>query len=73
MKFYESELFLFQGTGANYLGTGVYFTFLLSFLLLVLTTAHFLIGATLEKVRLPYRYFEFRDQIRGVADANFLM
>ena len=39
-----------QGTGANFLATGVYFTFLFSFVLLTLTTAHFLIGATLEKV-----------------------
>ena len=43
--------FLLQGTGANFLATGVYFTFLFSFLLLILTTAHFLIGASLEKVR----------------------
>ena len=40
-----------QGTGANFLAIGVYFTFLFSFILLILTTAHFLIGATLEKVR----------------------
>ena len=40
-----------QGTGANFLATAVYFTFLFSSVLLVLTTAHFVIGGILEKVR----------------------
>jgi prominin 1 len=39
-----------KGTGANCLVTGIYLTFLFSFVILVLTTAHFLIGATIEKV-----------------------
>jgi len=39
-----------RGTGANFLATAVYFTFLFSFVLLSLTTAHFLIGGVLEKV-----------------------
>lgn len=39
-----------KGTGANLLLTGVYLTFLFSCTLLVLTTAHFLLGAALEKV-----------------------
>jgi len=39
-----------RGTGANFLATGIYFTFLFSFVLLILTTAHFIVGAVLEKV-----------------------
>merc|ERR1719336_1091870 len=39
-----------RGTGANFLASGVYFTFLFSFVLLILTTAHFVIGGILEKV-----------------------
>jgi len=38
-----------RGTGAGFLVTAVYFTFLFSCLLLLLTTAHFLLGATVEK------------------------
>eukprot|EP00092_Neocalanus_flemingeri_P012480 GFUD01013453.1.p1 GENE.GFUD01013453.1~~GFUD01013453.1.p1 ORF type:complete len:941 (-),score=227.62 GFUD01013453.1:453-3275(-) len=37
------------GTGASFLVSGIYFTFLFSFLLLLLTTAHFLLGAGVEK------------------------
>jgi hypothetical protein len=33
---------------------GIYFTFLFSLAIMVLTTAHFLVGAAVEKV---YRYF----------------
>ena len=39
-----------QGTGANFLLSGIYLTFLFSSVLLVLTTAHFVIGGILEKV-----------------------
>jgi hypothetical protein len=39
-----------QGTGANFLLAGIYFTFLFSLVIMVLTTAHFLAGAALEKV-----------------------
>jgi len=39
-----------KGTGANFLASGVYFTFLFSFVLLTLTTAHFLLGGVLEKM-----------------------
>lgn len=39
-----------KGTGANFLATAVYLTFLFSFVLLILTTTHFLIGGVLEKV-----------------------
>lgn len=39
-----------RGTGASFLVTGVYFTFLFSCLLLLLTTAHFILGAAMEKV-----------------------
>ena len=39
-----------QGTGANCLVTGIYLTFLFSFVIMVVTTAHFLIGASVEKV-----------------------
>lgn len=39
-----------RGTGANYLTAAVYSTFLLSFVLLVLTSAHFLLGASLKKI-----------------------
>lgn len=39
-----------RGTGANFLTSGVYLTFLFSSVLLVLTTAHFLVGAMLDKV-----------------------
>jgi len=38
-----------KGTGANFLATGVYFTFLFSFPLLILTTCHFFLGAAVEK------------------------
>ena len=41
---------LCQGTGASFLVTAVYFTFLFSCALLILTTAHFVIGAAVEKV-----------------------
>ena len=43
-----------QGTGANFLTSGVYLTFLFSSLVLVLTTAHFIIGALLDKVSILY-------------------
>ncbi|XP_023348230.1 prominin-like protein [Eurytemora carolleeae] len=39
-----------KGTGANCLVTGIYLTFLFSFVIMVVTTAHFLIGASVEKV-----------------------
>merc|ERR1719445_1586517 len=38
-----------RGTGASFLVTGIYFTFLFSFLLLLLTTLHFLVGASVDK------------------------
>ena len=39
-----------QGTGANFLASAVYFTFLFSLPLLLATTAHFVLGAAVEKV-----------------------
>ena len=39
-----------QGTGANFLLAGIYFTFLFSLLIMFLTTAHFLVGSAVEKV-----------------------
>merc|ERR1719167_2132780 len=39
-----------RGTGASFLVTAVYFTFLFSCALLILTTAHFVIGAAVKKV-----------------------
>jgi len=39
-----------RGTGASFLVTAVYFTFLFSCALLILTTAHFVVGAAVEKV-----------------------
>jgi len=39
-----------KGTGANFLLSGIYLTFLFSFILLVLTTAHFIVGAAMEKM-----------------------
>jgi len=39
-----------RGTGANFLTSGVYLTFLFSSLVLLLTTAHFLIGALVDKL-----------------------
>merc|ERR1719483_388858 len=38
-----------KGTGSNFLATGVYFTFIFSFPLLILTTCHFFLGAATEK------------------------
>merc|ERR1719320_358090 len=38
-----------RGTGASFLVSGIYFTFLFSFLLLLLTTLHFLVGASVHK------------------------
>jgi len=38
-----------RGTGASFLVSGIYFTFLFSFLLLLLTTLHFLVGASVDK------------------------
>ena len=51
MKYFEYHIFFFQGTGANFLLSGIYLTFLFSFVLLILTTAHFLVGAAMEKVK----------------------
>lgn len=39
-----------RGTGANCLVAGIYLTFLFSFPILIGTTAHFLLGASVEKV-----------------------
>ena len=38
------------GTGANWLLAGIYLTFMFSMVLLLATTAHFLVGSTIEKV-----------------------
>jgi len=38
-----------RGTGASFLVSGIYFTFLFSFCLLILTTLHFLVGAAVDK------------------------
>ena len=38
------------GTGSNWLIAGVYLTFLFSFVLLIITTAQFLVGSTVDKV-----------------------
>eukprot|EP00090_Calanus_glacialis_P030997 TRINITY_DN5063_c0_g1_i1.p1 TRINITY_DN5063_c0_g1~~TRINITY_DN5063_c0_g1_i1.p1 ORF type:complete len:942 (-),score=271.59 TRINITY_DN5063_c0_g1_i1:188-3013(-) len=38
-----------RGTGASFLVSGIYFTFFFSFLLLLLTTLHFLVGAAVDK------------------------
>ena len=47
--YYEDEC-CNKGTGANCLITGVYFFFLFSFIVMLGITAHFLLGATTEKV-----------------------
>jgi hypothetical protein len=49
-----------QGTGANFLLAGIYFTFLFSLVIMVLTTAHFLAGAALEKVTANIKEKMFR-------------
>jgi hypothetical protein len=49
-----------QGTGANFLLAGIYFTFLFSLVIMVLTTAHFLAGAALEKVTANLKAEMFR-------------
>ena len=61
-----------RGTGASFLVTAVYFTFLSSCLLLLLTTGHFLVGAALEKVVCQSLSSPHSSEVFSQLDAKFL-
>ena len=61
-----------RGTGANWLLTGVYLTFLFSLVLLALTTALFLVGSTTEKVACEALHHPDQSEIFGVLDKKFI-
>merc|ERR1719483_1026117 len=61
-----------RGTGATFLTIGVYLTFLLSFVLLILTTAHFLAGAALEKIICHTLQHPEQSDIFGQIDQQYL-
>eukprot|EP00092_Neocalanus_flemingeri_P006838 GFUD01007383.1.p1 GENE.GFUD01007383.1~~GFUD01007383.1.p1 ORF type:complete len:948 (+),score=147.14 GFUD01007383.1:408-3251(+) len=61
-----------RGTGANFLATAVYFTFLFSFVLLVLTTGHFVLGAAVEKVICETLKSPEKSDVFGQFDRQYL-
>lgn len=61
-----------RGTGANWLLTGVYLTFLFSVVLLAVTTALFLVGSVAEKVACESLQDPQHSQIFQVLDKKFI-
>lgn len=61
-----------RGTGANWLLTGVYLTFLFSLVLLALTTALFLVGSSVEKVACEALHDPHNSEIFQVLDKKYI-
>jgi len=60
------------GTGANWLLAAIYLTFLFSFVLLLLTTAQFLVGSTAEKVACKALTQPLGSPLFGEIDERFI-
>jgi len=61
-----------RGTGANWLLAAVYLTFLFSCVLLLITTAQFLFGSTLDKVGCKTVGDPVNSQLFGIIDDRFI-
>jgi len=60
------------GTGASFLVSAIYFTFLFSFVIMLLTTAHFLLGAVVEKTVCKTLLAPHKSDIFQQVDQQFL-